>query len=116
MLVRCNPKCKMSDGMTDASLDLETNDAICNKCGETIDGVSSYLKNTMKQNKDVVRANNRKAFVFECKTCDKHVESLFLSGRLVGKSCDNGQKNCMIDVTSHMVRAVQELSEDEPSK
>ena len=111
MLVRCNPKCKLSDGMTDGSLDVDSDSAICNNCGEELETVSSYLKKSMKQNGDIMRSNKRKAFVFSCKTCDKDVETIFKTGRLVGKTCSDGQKSCKIDITTHMTRVIMENEE-----
>lgn len=108
MLVKCNPLCKMSDGTTDASLDVESNNAMCNECGEVISHVSSYSKISMKANGDIIRAKNRKAFMFPCETCDNHVEATFSNSKLVGKNCQNEASSCKINVTKHMVNAIVE--------
>ena len=89
MLVKCNPLCKLSDGTTDASLDVDSNNAVCNTCGEVVDHVSSYSKLSMKANGDILRAKNRKAFVFHCEACDLNVEAEFRGSRLSGKTCPN---------------------------
>ena len=108
MIVRCNPKCKKSDGFTDGSLDVDTNDVICNECGEVVRAVSSYAKISMKANGDIIRTKRRKAFVFPCNTCEDDVETQFVNGILVGKSCPNNQEGCRINVTQHMVVAIEE--------
>tara|TARA_Y100000310_G_C20511916_1_gene729299 strand:+ start:649 stop:1017 length:369 start_codon:yes stop_codon:yes gene_type:complete len=108
MIVRCNPKCKKSDGFTDGSLDVDTNDVICNECGETLEAVSSYAKISMKANGDIIRSKRRKAFVFPCNTCEDDVETQFVNGVLVGKACPNNQEGCKINVTQHMVVAIEE--------
>ena len=110
MLVRCNVGCKLSDGMTDASLDVDSDSAICNECGESLEGVSSYAKLSMRKNGDILRSKNKKAFMFGCKTCDKTVEATFNKGILVGKDCPNDMGGCKIDTTSHMVHAIAEIS------
>ena len=108
MIVRCNPKCKYSDGFTDASLDVDSDEVMCNECGEVIGGVSSYSKLSMKTNGDIIRSKNRKAFMFPCLTCDDNVEAHFVNGILVGKGCSMSQEGCKINVTEHMVKAIQE--------
>ena len=108
MIIRCNPKCKKSDGFTDGSLDLDTNDVICNECGDVVNTVSSYAKISMKANGDIIRTKRRKAFVFPCNTCEDDVETQFVNGVLVGKECVNNQEGCKINVTQHMVVAIEE--------
>ena len=111
MLVKCNPLCKLSDGTTDASLDVDENNAVCNQCGEVISHVSSYSKLSMKSNGDVLRSKNRKAFVFPCSTCDKSVEAAFFESKLVGKACAEESFPCKINVTQHMVKAIRETAD-----
>lgn len=113
MIVRCNKLCKLSDGTTDASLDIETNNAICNECGEVLDGVSKYSKLSMKTTGDIIRTKKKKAFVFHCQTCDDHVETTFLNSKLVGKNCSDSGNNCKINVTKHMIKAVQDAEKSQ---
>jgi len=108
MIVRCNQKCKFSDGFTDGSLDIDTDDVMCNECGEVLVDVSPYSKLAMKANGDILRSKKKKAFVFPCKTCEQDVETQFINGVLVGKGCSNDQVGCKIDVTQHMIKAVEE--------
>jgi ribosomal protein L37AE/L43A len=109
MIVRCNQGCKKSDGFTDGSLDVDSNEAICNECGETLNTVSSYAKLSMKTNGDILRSKNRKAFMFPCQTCDTNVEAQFINGILVGKNCSNNFEGCKINVTEHMSKAIEEV-------
>ena len=102
MIVRCNKLCKLSDGTTDASLDVESNNAICNECGEVLSGVSKYSKLSMKTTGDIIRSKKKKAFVFHCQTHDDHVETVFVNSRLVGKTCPDDGNSCMINVTKHI--------------
>lgn len=123
MLVKCNPLCKLSDGTTDASLNVDTNEAVCNQCGDIVGHVSKYSKISMKTNGDILRSRNRKAFVFQCEGCDKHVETTFQGSMLVGKGCENTE-SCKINITKHMAKAIMETEayllkveeHDEPSE
>lgn len=105
MLVHCEAKCKTT---VDASLDLETNDAICNDCGSILENVSEYSKLSMKMNGDIIRTKKKRAFVFYCETHEEHVETMFSNSRLVGKTCPDYGKDCKINVTKHMARAVRD--------
>jgi len=105
MLVNCNRGCKLSDGTTDGSLDIETNNVICNKCGENIVGISEFAKISMKNMGDIKKINKKKAFVFNCKTCKKDVETEISAGRVSGKGC---KESCLINITSFMVKMLEE--------
>jgi|TARA_Y100000034_G_C6828133_1_gene373565 hypothetical protein len=108
MILRCNKECKLSDGVTDGSLDVDSNDVICNECGEVLGDVSPYAKLALKANGDILRSKNKKAFVFPCNTCEQDVETQFVNGVLVGKGCKNDQVGCQINITEHMVKAIEE--------
>jgi hypothetical protein len=107
MIVRCNQKCRLSDGTTSASLDVDENRAICDQCGEELTNVSSYSKISMRKNGDILRSKNRKAFMFPCLTCERSVEATTKMGVVVGRLCENEQKGCKIDITEHMVCAIE---------
>lgn len=106
MILRCNQGCKYSDGTTDGSLNVDTNEVVCNNCGDTIKGISDFAKLSMKTTGDIKRSNNRKAFVFPCKTCNKKVEADVSAGKVSGKDCKKG--GCVIDITSFMVSAISD--------
>lgn len=106
MIIRCNQGCKLSDGVTDGSLNIETNDVVCNTCGEVINGISEFAKISMKNIGDIKRINKKKAFVFPCKTCNKSVETEVITGKVIGKGCKDGK--CLINITEFMVKVIQE--------
>lgn len=106
MILRCNQGCKLSDGTTDGSLNLETNEVICNTCGDAIKGISDFAKLSMKNIGDIKRVNKKKAFVFPCKTCSKNVETEIVAGKVSGKGCK--ESKCSINITEFMVRVIQE--------
>jgi hypothetical protein len=97
--------------MTDASLDVEADSVVCNNCGDTLEGISSYAKLSMKAAGDIVRNSKRKAFMFPCKTCDKSVEATTSTGTLTGKGCPNNGDGCKIDITSYMLNTLETLEE-----
>jgi len=107
MLVSCNPRCKKSDGRTEGSLDVDRNEVVCKLCGDDISGISSFTKQSMKQNKDVVTAA-KKAFMFNCKNCHKKVETVVVNGVAYGKDCQT--KNCTIVISEIMANAMEKIS------
>jgi hypothetical protein len=107
MLVQCNVKCQTT---VNASLDVDADEVICGECGSVLSDVSKYSKLSMKTNGDILRSKNKKAFVFYCETHDDHVETTFVKSRLVGKTCPEDGESCKINVTQHMVKAVEETS------
>ena len=105
MLVQCNVKCHTT---VSASLDVDADEVICGECGSALDNVSKYSKLSMKTNGDILRSKNKKAFVFYCEAHDDHVETVYKESRLVGKSCPDDGESCKINITKHMVRAIEE--------
>jgi len=116
MILRCNQGCKLSDGTTDGSLNVETNEVICNTCGDAIKGISDFAKLSMKNTGDIKRINKKKAFVFSCQTCKKSVETEIVAGKVSGKNC--AEKKCSINITDFMVRVIEnnQLSDFEGNK
>ena len=54
MLVTCPKECKMGQSTSDASLDISSNEAVCNNCGIVVP-VSSFAKRSMEVNGDVIK-------------------------------------------------------------
>lgn len=106
MLVSCNAKCKKSDGTTEASLDVDRNEAVCKLCGEDITNISSFTKQSMRQNRDIITPA-KKAFMFECKNCNKKVETTIINGVAYGKDCKT--KNCTIVISDIMASAIEKV-------
>ena len=112
MIVGCPKTCKLRRSTTDASLDMVSNEAVCNDCGEVVP-VSSFAKTSMKVSGDVIK-EKKKAFLFDCKTCENKVEAERKSGKIIGKGCDAG--NCMLDITKAMRVAIESVKEDSPEE
>lgn len=115
MLVRCNQNCKHSV-TTDASLDVDTDEAVCNYCGDVLENITSYAKNAMKINGDVIRKAKGKAFFFRCSTCNKDVQAISEDGIIIGAGCTRAGE-CEFNITSYMERAIELYSSiDEPDE
>lgn len=112
MIVGCPKTCKLRRSTTDASLDMVSNEAVCNDCGEVVP-VSSFAKTSMKVSGDVIK-EKKKAFLFDCKTCENKVEAERKSGKIIGKGCATG--NCMLDITKAMRVAIESVKEDSPEE
>ena len=112
MLVNCNPKCKFNDGKTECKLDLKTNKAMCMECGVEIVGVSSFAKQSMKISKDIVD-NKKRAFSFNCETCDEMVVACYKKSRLVGKDCKNNGNGCLINITKSMKNVIKNIGDQD---
>lgn len=111
MLVRCNPKCKLNDGMTECKLNVETNQAMCLECGDEI-AVSEFAKKSMKSNDDVIKNVNKRAFMFKCETCDTMVHTMYKNSKLCGTKCEKPDK-CIINITESMKAAVKQFGEED---
>lgn len=109
MIIRCRPKCTLRDGNTSGSLDLETDEVVCDYCGEGLPNISPFTKQSMKAQGLVIRKEKKKAFVFDCATCKTKVEAEYKDGFVVGKGC---KKECDIRIPRVMVHALKVASED----
>jgi len=111
MLVNCPQNCKMARSTTEASLNLDTNMVECLDCGLEIE-VSKFAKISMKNQKDIIK-KKRRAFVFECKKCEKNVQAVNKNGMVVGRECPNSQNECLINITKAMKVAIGESGDYE---
>ena len=65
----------------------------------------------MEVNRDVIK-EKKKAFLFDCLTCEKRVEAGKKNGVIVGKNCGQGG-GCMLNTTKAMITAIDAvISED----
>lgn len=113
MLLRCNPGCKLSDGTTEGSLDPDTEEVICKNCSLELTNVASFTKRSMKSSGDVIKKDG-KAFIFDCKTCKKKVETSVVDGELKGLDCE---KDCQFNVSRFMINSMKSVgtNDDEES-
>jgi DNA-directed RNA polymerase subunit RPC12/RpoP len=113
MLVNCKPGCKGKKITTNASLDLEQDEAVCTACSEIIP-VSKFVKMTMKHQGDVIKNDNRKSFQFSCLTCKKKVQTKLEGSKPKGINCSG---DCQFNISKFILIAMQNVSQvkvDEP--
>ena len=115
MLVKCNTQCKLGISTTIVKLDLDTEQAICMECGDEVSNISSFCKQNMKNNGDVIRKKKNRAFSFDCSTCKTTVETIYSNDSIIGIGCDT--KDCSFNIPLPMVEALKHTrSKQEGSK
>lgn len=98
MNIACKPGCKKKDDrQTTVKLNVDSNTAICDDCGDTIE-VSEFVKLSLKQMGKVLRSEKYRAYVYPCQTCNKDVEINNESYKLSGVGCDK-PSCCKIDLS-----------------
>lgn len=105
MLLRCNPGCKESDGTTDGGLNPETEEVMCRNCGVELQNVSAFTKRSMKSQRDFIE-KSKKAFLFDCITCKKNVETHVDGNQLKGVGC---RLSCKFNVSKFMINTMKEV-------
>lgn len=109
MILGCNKSCKKRDGTTTGSLDIETDNVMCDNCGDTLSDITSYTKKVLKNLGKIIRTKNKKAFVMKCLACSESVEVKTVNGKLQGKVCSTGK--CNIQSTKFFENAVNVINE-----
>ena len=116
MLVRCNAKCKNKDcsnrgGMTNGLYDPELDEAVCEDYNEILTEVNDYGKVAMKNLRDIIKRDKKKAFQFKCEHCgDKVSVVVDKEGKPVGTTCDN-KENCKFNITKIMIDTIKTVQE-----
>ncbi len=110
MLIRCNRGCTEKNGTTTGSVDLDSNDVVCDYCGDVVDGISSFAKQSMISAGDVVKHDKRKAFQFDCVTCKKTVNATLVADELKGVDCDG---ECKFNVSSFAINAMKSVGHED---
>lgn len=72
MLIACDNKGCMQS--SNALLNVKTLKVICGECGQAIKGVSEPMKRTLKSFGQILRDDERKAFMMACKNCNANRE------------------------------------------
>jgi hypothetical protein len=106
MLIRCNQGCKLQGGTTTGSVDLDTNEVVCDYCGDDIENMSSFAVKSLISQGKILKKEGTKAFQFECKTCNKVVETIVEGDNVVGRGCDG---DCKFEISSFAIRAMKSI-------
>lgn len=110
MILNCKPGCLGKKATTTGSLDLESNEVVCDFCGDEIK-VSSFLKSSMKAQGKIVRNNKKKPYQFDCLTCGNNVQTELKGKKILkGKDC---QKDCQFNVSKYTLAAMQNFPDRE---
>ena len=72
MLIACDNKGCMQS--SNALLNVKTLEVICGECGQAVKGISEPMKRTLKSFGQVLRVDDRKAFMMACKACNANRE------------------------------------------
>lgn len=72
MLIACTNKGCMQT--TNALLNTETLEVICADCGQSISNVSESMRRTLKSFGQIIRTDQKKAFMMACRTCNANRE------------------------------------------
>jgi len=59
---------------TNALLNTETLEVICQECGQSVANVSESMRRTLKSFGQILRTDQRKAFMMACRTCNANRE------------------------------------------
>lgn len=115
MLVRCKEGCKQK-ATTNAVLDIETNQAVCEYCGDVLSHISDYGKAAMKNNGDVLKKKKAKPFTFRCTSCKQEQQAVSNNGLISGLNCKT-PKDCNFNISEYMKHSVAmfSLKDDEDS-
>lgn len=103
MLFNCKPGCSGKKITTTAKLDLESNEVICDLCGEILN-ISNFTKNSMKQRGEVIKNKKKKASQFDCLTCNKLVSTEVIDGKIIGENC---RGDCKFNISKFMIKAIE---------
>lgn len=68
MLIYCSNK--GCGATTDAKLNTETLEVMCEECGQPISNVSDMMKRVLKSSGQIIRDAQKKAFTMGCKSCN----------------------------------------------
>lgn len=100
MLLDCTTKGCLQK--TEAKLDLDTNEVICDECGNKIENVTRFTKKALKDLGQIVRNKSRQPFQALCKNCNANRELFIEEGRAYCKTC-----NTQVHVTAAFLRGLQ---------
>jgi hypothetical protein len=106
MLIRCIAKgCNQ---LTEAKLNEKTDEVICMECGAVIPNVTIAAKRALKDMRQIVRENVKKAFQQFCPTCGDMRDLVLKEGRACCSVC-----SIEIKVTPAFLQALKVIKEKE---
>lgn len=107
MLLTCKPKCTGKKGTTTGLLDLETNEVVCEFCGDDL-AASRFAKDALKNTGKIVRPK-KAAYQFKCQTCNFTKEVELINETLKGIKCEN---DCQFNISKFALTAIDMLQKN----
>jgi hypothetical protein len=90
MIITCNRKGCMQT--TEAKLNLETNNVVCDSCGGDIENITEFTKKALKTMNQVIRVKHKQSFQVFCKDCNKNVTMRVEEGKAYCSECKSALK------------------------
>ena len=85
MLITCTTKgCNQQ---SEAKLNRETNEVICEECGNVIPNITPFTKKALASIGQVLRSQAKKPFQALCQTCKTHRELFIENGKAYCRTC-----------------------------
>lgn len=86
MLIACTTKGCLST--TEAKLDRETGEVICEDCGNPITGITPFMRKSLESIGQVVRSKSKQAFQVLCKQCNQNRSLYMKEEKVYCKHCN----------------------------
>ena len=109
MIINCNKGCHINGGTTTARLNVDSQEVICDICGDSVLGISDFAKECMRTTGNVLKEREVKSFVFNCLECGKDVKTVLVGESPSGLGCDG---DCKINISEEMVNAIRHYGKD----
>lgn len=101
MLITCTTKGCLRQ--TDAKLDIQSNEVICEECGNPISNITPFTKKALKSCGQILRGKNKEPFQALCQTCNA-MRSLYVEeGKAFCKVC-----NTQVHITAAFKKGLEE--------
>jgi hypothetical protein len=105
MLLDCETKgCRQK---TEAKLNVETNEVICDECGNVISNITRFTKKALKDLGQILRSHSKQPFQALCKTCNASRQLFIEDEKAYCKKC-----NTQVHVTAAFLRGLKFHLED----
>lgn len=107
MLIDCTTKGCMQK--TEAKLNVETGEVICEACGNSIQGLTKFTTKILKDIGQILRNNVKRPFQALCKNCNA-TRSLYVDGedRTFCKVC-----NSQVQITAAFLKGLKDFLKKE---
>ena len=100
MLLDCETKgCRQK---TEAKLNVETNEVICDECGNVITKITKFTKKALKDVGQILRSRSKQPFQALCKTCNESRQLFIEDDKAYCRKC-----NTQVMITAAFFRGLK---------